>query len=83
MNVVLTYKNYSFEKKDKTFNLVKYTDQKEPLFDAVINFMKSLNIKIRLLGIKCTNLIKVEQFKKQQLFNYLGNPKKVEQAMEV
>ena len=60
MNVVLTYKNYSFEKKDKTFNLVKYTDQKEPLFDAVINFLKSLKIKIRLLGIKCTNLIKVE-----------------------
>ena len=79
---MFTYQTNSFERRDKTFNLPKYTDKPEPLFDAAIGFMKSLKCKIRLLGIKCNHLIKIEEFKKQQLFNYLNNPKKLDEALE-
>ena len=78
MNVVFTYQTNSFERRDKTFNLLKYTDKQEPLFDATIDFLKSIKSKIRLLGVKCNHMIKIEDFKKQQLFNYLGNQKKID-----
>ena len=78
MNVIFTYQTNNFERRDKTFNLLKYTDKQEPLFEATINFLKSIKSKMRLLGVKCNNLIKIEDFKKQQLFSYLGNPKKID-----
>ena len=81
--MVFSYQTNSFEKRDKTFNLHKYTDKHEHLFEALVAYMKDLKAKLRLLGVKCTNLIKLEDYRKQQLFNYLGNPKKIEEALEV
>jgi len=79
INVVLSFQTHSFEKRDKTFNLLKYTDKDLDLFDPLIQYLKANKNKYRLLGVKCSSLIKTEDFRKQQLLNYLNNPKKVKE----
>lgn len=81
-NVVFSYQTNSFEKRDKTFNLPKYTDQHSALFQTTGAFLKSNKFKLRLLGVRCSSLMRVEDYKKQQLVNYLSNPKKVREAQE-
>lgn len=81
INVVLSYQTHNFEKRDKTFNLAKYTEKQEPLFEATIAFLRSNKFKLRLLGVRCTSLLRIEDYKKQQLINYLNNPKKVQENL--
>lgn len=45
-------------------------------------FLKANKFKLRLLGVRCTSLIRVEDYKKQQLVSYLSNPKKVREPEE-
>jgi len=40
--------------------LLKYTDKKQDLLQAVVAFMRTIKNKVRLLGIKCTSLVKAE-----------------------
>lgn len=77
INVVMSYQTHNFEKRDKTFNLLKYTDKGEDLFDSLIAFLKSIKSKLRLLGVKCSALMKSEDYRKQQLISFLNNPKKL------
>jgi hypothetical protein len=79
INVVLSFQTHSFEKRDKTFNLLKYTDKDSDLFEPLTQYLKANKNKYRLLGVKCNSLIKTEDFRKQQLMNYLNNPKKVKE----
>ncbi len=61
---------------------MKYTDQQELFFEAIIKFLRSNKFKLRLLGVRCSSLMKVEDYKKQQLLSFLGNSKKVNEAIE-
>jgi nucleotidyltransferase/DNA polymerase involved in DNA repair len=58
INVVMSYQTHNFEKRDKTFNLLKYTDKSDELYEPLITFLKSIKTKLRLLGVKCTSLLK-------------------------
>lgn len=58
INVVFTFQTHNFEKRDKTFNLLKYTDKAAELFEPLIGHLKGLKSKVRLLGVKCSSLIK-------------------------
>lgn len=61
-NAVFSYQDESYEKKDKIFNLDGFCKEKEVLvktvFDKLISVIKSK--KIRLLGIRCTHLMKID-----------------------
>ncbi len=77
-NVVLTYQNEMYSKKDKTFNISKYTSSKSELVERILpylqEYLEERNEKVRLLGVRCTSILKVEDLKKIQLDKYLCKP---------
>ena len=74
----MSYQSESYERKDKTFKLPKYTSSKEAFYEATINFFKAnMHERYRLLGIRCSALMREEDVKKQSIVNFLnGNDKK-------
>jgi hypothetical protein len=67
-----------YSKKDKTFNLNKYTSSKadlvEPILPYLEEYLDERKEKVRLVGVRCTSILKVEELKKNQLDKYLMKP---------
>lgn len=79
MNVVFSYHSENYEKKDKSFRLDKYTTDKNELLSPILKFLNDSIIasrrKIRLLGVRCTQIIKAEDWKRKSLQSYFAREK--------
>jgi hypothetical protein len=61
---------------------MKYSHKHQDLLEPILGFLHTIKGKLRLLGVKCSSLIKADEYKKQQLVNYLNNPKKLKETIE-
>lgn len=74
LNAVFSYQDENYEKKDKTFNLDGYSKDKDVFSKTTKNYLLSViaKKKIRLIGVRCSQLMKIEEWKKKSLQNYFA-----------
>lgn len=60
--ITISYQTHTFQKHDKSFSLDHYTNKKKDIWDIVEKVSKDIKYgtKLRLLGVRCTNLIPEE-----------------------
>ena len=79
INVVLSYQLENYDKKDKSFKLEKYTTESTEFISPLLKYLRE-NIllpkkKIRLLGARCSQIIKADEWKRKSLQNYFAREK--------
>lgn len=74
--ITVSYQSHTFQKHDKSHTIDKYTNKKKDLWDVVEKVIKEIKYgtKLRLLGVRCTNLMSEEDFKKNTLEAYFKKP---------
>jgi nucleotidyltransferase/DNA polymerase involved in DNA repair len=61
--VTLSFQTQNFEKRDKSLTLDNHTSEKKDLLDIVVKMLTKEvkhGIKLRLLGVRCSNLLNME-----------------------
>ena len=73
-NVVFSYQTEAFGRKDKSFRLERYTADKAVMVEQVLTYVRELaGQRIRLIGLRCSSIIRADELRKMQIDKYLGD----------
>ena len=73
--ITLSFQTQNFERRDKSQTLDTYVSEKKELLDIVTKLLNKevkYGTKLRLLGVRCTNLLGVDENKKNTLHAYFS-----------